>query len=302
MTDGSHGFLLLNKSEGITSFNSLSTVKKIFNTKKVGHTGTLDKFASGLLLVLVGRGVKLAPLFENCTKEYIATVLFGEETDTLDPEGEVIARGKIPQKEEVEAVLDNFRGDILQAPPAYSAVHIKGKRAYELAREGKTPEMVKRPVTIYELNILSFVEEKAEIRTCVSAGTYIRSLARDIAIASGSRAFLGALKRTRIGPFKLEEASNDENLLSALRPLDMALFEGLSLPCILINKKAEEVFKHGGALDWILSGAVFKQEIPLDFSINIKAGVFKDSFPNELLGIIERQNGKWVYSHVFADC
>ena len=130
-----NGLLLLNKKPGVTSFDSLSNVKKAFATRKVGHTGTLDRFASGLLLVLVGRGVKLVPLFEDCVKEYTGTVFFGEETDTLDPEGSVIATGKVPSREEVEAVLSAFRGDILQEPPAYSAIHVNGRRAYELTRE-----------------------------------------------------------------------------------------------------------------------------------------------------------------------
>jgi tRNA pseudouridine55 synthase len=242
-----HGLLLLNKMPGVTSFDSLATVKKAFATGKVGHTGTLDKFADGLLLVLVGRGVKLIPLFENCIKEYTAAVFFGEETDTLDPEGAVIAKAEVPSRQAVEDILDNFRGDILQTPPAYSAKHINGRRSYELAREGKTPEMKKLPVTIHELVLLSWTPPIGQIRVRVSSGTYIRSLARDIALAAGSRARLSALKRNMVGPFRLEDAvdlrsidfksteKGDVNIEEALRPINTSLFEELSLPYLFID-------------------------------------------------------------------
>lgn len=293
-----NGFLLLNKSPGVTSFGALAEVKKAFATGKVGHTGTLDKFASGLLLVLVGRGVKLAFLFEDCVKEYTATILFGAETDTLDPEGAVVARGEIPSREKVEAVLAGFRGDILQAPPAYSAVHINGQRAHELARGGKAPEMKKRPVTVFELEITSWTPPEAEIRARVSAGTYIRSLARDIALAAGSRAHLGALKRTRAGPFRLEDAAveSDENLICALRPLDRTLFDALSLPVFLVDERAAAGFIHGKPLSGILEDTV--RRVPEEYSG--PAGVFRENSPDELLGVLESRENKWNYRHVFA--
>ena len=219
-----NGLLLLNKSCGLTSFQSLNSVKKTFSTGKVGHTGTLDKFASGLLLVLVGRAVKLNSLFVGLEKEYIGTILFGAETDTLDPEGTVIAEGTIPSREQVEAALAEFRGDILQEPPAFSAIHIGGRRAHELAREGKTPEMKKRPVTVYTLELVSWSPPQATIHVRCSAGTYIRSLARDIALACGSRAHLCTLSRSAIGPFHLENAVKEqgqaEDLQKALIPID----------------------------------------------------------------------------------
>ena len=228
-----NGLLLLDKEPGLTSFQSLNVVKKTFSTRKVGHTGTLDKFASGILLVLVGsKAVKLASKFVGLNKEYTGTIFFGKETDTLDPEGAVIAEANIPAKEEVEAVLPAFQGDILQTPPAYSALHIGGRRAHELVREGKTPEMKQRPVRIFELTLLSWTPPQAKIRVLCSAGTYIRSLARDIALAAGSRAFLSALTRTAIGSFRLEDAvkGEAESLLRSLLPLDSKIFEALKQP------------------------------------------------------------------------
>ena len=300
-----HGLLLLNKNPGLTSFDSLAGVKKAFDTGKVGHTGTLDKFASGLLVLLIGRGLKLIPLFDCCTKEYTATVLFGEETDTLDPEGSVIASGKIPSREEVEAVLSGFRGDILQSPPAYSAIHINGRRSYELAREGKKPEMKKRPVTIHELEILSWTPPEMQIRVRVSAGTYIRSLARDIALAAGSRAHLSALRRTMVGPFKVEDAvdlMSDEGggpcLTEALRPMDRKFFETLSLPCFFIDEKTEKDFIHGKPVEKILSDVFLASE---NLPATTAAGVFRKDEVGTLLGVLKRDNGKWSYGHVFTD-
>jgi len=292
-TEG-HGLLLLNKNPGVTSFDSLAAVKKAFSTGKVGHTGTLDKFASGLLLVLVGRGVKLIPLFNNCTKGYTAEIFFGEETDTLDPEGTVIAKGELPSREAIEAVLEKFRGDILQSPPAYSAKHINGRRSYELAREGKEPEMKKQPVTIHELNLLSWEPPIGRIRVRVSSGTYIRSLARDIALAAGSRAYLSALRRDMVGSFLLEDAIDNDNLdiKKALRPITPSLFEKLHLPCFFVDLKSEEGFVHGRPLEDLLN----KEEL----SMNAAAAVVFAKDQGNFLGFLERKNGKWSYGYVFA--
>jgi tRNA pseudouridine55 synthase len=294
-----HGLLLLDKKAGVTSFDSLAVVKRAFATGKVGHTGTLDKFASGLLVVLVGRGVKLVPLFKNCTKDYTAEIFFGEETDTLDPEGTVIAKGEVPPLEAVEAALGKFRGDILQSPPAYSAKHINGRRSYELAREGKEPEMKKQPVTIHELSLLSWAPPIGRIRVRVSSGTYIRALARDIALAAGSRAYLSALRRDMVGPFRLEDAVDFQSvekggfdIREALRPLSLALFEELKLPCFFIDPKAAEGFVHGR----ILEASLKEEGLSADATA---AGVFTQD-REDFLGFLERNNGKWSYGYVFA--
>jgi len=293
-----HGLLLLNKEAGITSFDSLAAVKRAFATGKVGHTGTLDKFASGLLLVLVGRGVKLIPLFINCTKEYTADILFGEETDTLDPEGTVIAKGELPSREAIETVLESFRGEILQSPPAYSAKHINGRRSYELAREGKKPEMKKQQVTVHELALVSWSPPIGRIRVRVSSGTYIRSLARDIALAAGTRARLSALQRNMVGTFRLEDAVDKDCpcLGDALRPINASLFEKLQLPYFFIDSNAEEGFIHGRSLDGLIKAEGLSME--KDASARA-AGVFaRDRL--DFLGFLERKNGKWSYGHVFA--
>jgi len=304
MQQKAEGLLLLNKKSGFTSFDSLGIVKKTFATGKAGHTGTLDKFAAGLLLVLVGRAVKLNFLFENCSKEYFGTILFGRETDTLDPEGAVVAEGPVPSRQEVEAALDAFRGEILQSPPAYSALHINGRRAHELAREGKAPEMKKRPATIYELELVSWTPPEAVIRTKVSAGTYIRSLARDIAISAGSRAHLSALKRSSVGPFRAEDAvSDEEGLADALRPLEPKLFGELSVPCFFLDEKPAEDFKHGRPVEKFMGEAL--HELPSTngscAAVFFKGSSQAGSAQTRLLGVLLHKNGKWSYGHVFAD-
>jgi len=300
---GRHGLLLLNKKSGLTSFDSLKAVKKAFATGKAGHTGTLDKFATGLLLVLVGRGVKLAPLFSGCDKEYSATIKFGEETDTLDPEGACIAQGPLPSRQDVEAVLDAFRGDISQAPPAYSAIHINGRRAHELVREGKAPEMKKRPVTVYSLEITSWTPPHAVIQVRCSAGTYIRSLALDIALAAGSRAHLSALSRTSVGCFLIADSVDGEGeaLVNALHPLDRKLFNALSLPCFFVDNNSAKGFFHGKPLQWLLAEEF--SNFAAAGNEAQAAGVFRKSAAgetDELLGVVERRDGTWRYGHVFA--
>ncbi|MCL2229622.1 MAG: tRNA pseudouridine(55) synthase TruB [Treponema sp.] len=199
------GLILFNKPSGITSFDALRDIKRALGTGKVGHTGTLDKFASGLLIVLVGKALRLSKWFTHCDKKYEGRIFFGNETDTLDPEGDIIAKAPLPTRRQIEDTLPQFTGEIMQAPPSFSAIHIDGKRASVLAREGKMPEMQKRPVTIYDLKLSNWEPPFADIFVHCSSGTYIRSLARDIAIAAGSRAHLCELKRTQIAGFCLKE-------------------------------------------------------------------------------------------------
>jgi len=208
----------LAKRAGLSSFTSLWEVKRALGTRKVGHTGTLDSFADGLLVVLAGRMTRFAPFITDMDKEYLALVRFGAETDTLDPEGAVVAEAPLPSRDAVEAAVRSLVGPIMQAPPAYSAIHVDGKRASDRARRGEAVELPPRPVTIYEMDV-----ERAEtnvdagVSTCAlrvrcSKGTYIRSLARDVALKAGSRAHLVALRRTKVGPFTLDEAVGSELL------------------------------------------------------------------------------------------
>ncbi|MCL2834996.1 MAG: tRNA pseudouridine(55) synthase TruB [Treponema sp.] len=291
------GLLLLHKNPGLTSFESLGIVKKNLGTGKVGHTGTLDKFAGGLLLVLAGKALKLTSLFSYCKKVYEGVILFGTETDTLDPEGKITTNGKFPSRDEVEAALNLFRGDIMQAPPAFSAIHIDGKRAYELSRQGKPPEMQKRPVTIYSLELISWDPPYAGIQVVCSAGTYIRSLARDIAQAAGSCAHLSALRRTAIGNFLLEDAidgekADREDLIKAVRPITVQIFRTLELPAVYANEEQTASLVCGQPLDGSLLKNLVSglQEAPA-------AGIFVEN--DKLIAVLEQKNGHWAYGHVF---
>lgn len=202
--------LLLNKPPGVTSFASLYPVKRTLG-KKVGHAGTLDKFAQGLMIVLTGAFTRLNPLFSSMDKRYVATIQFGLETSTLDPEGEIIcekAPCDLPAIE--QALKTSFIGTIMQKPPAYSALHIDGKRAHTLARSGRYVEIPSRPVTIFSTNIITWNSPYLELEIHCSKGTYIRSLARDIALACQSCGHLRALKRTAIGPYSLDEAISSD--------------------------------------------------------------------------------------------
>lgn len=214
--------VLLAKKPGLTSFSSLFTVKHAFGTSKVGHTGTLDSFAAGLLVVCVGSLTRLAGRITEFSKTYKAVIKFGEETDTLECTGNIVRRAPLPSEKDLVAAVRKFTGKILQQPPAFSAIHIDGKRASDLARGGKSAEIPFRSVEVFSAEIQEILfdssdscdsgnGEKRVLACCiefsVSKGTYIRSLARDIANECGSAAHLVGLLRTKIGNFRLEDAA-----------------------------------------------------------------------------------------------
>ena len=206
-TESESGIILLAKKYGKTSFSSLSSVKHALGTGKVGHTGTLDSFADGLLVVLSGRLTRLVPHITNFDKKYVALIEFGEETDTLDPTGSVIkSGGRIPTESELRAAISSFVGEIEQVPPLFSALHVDGKRASDLARTGKEAELPARKITIFDIKLLDFKGKYALVEVHCSKGTYIRALARDIAKKCGTFAHLYALRRTKVGPFELSDA------------------------------------------------------------------------------------------------
>lgn len=205
---------LSDKKEDITSFSSLKEYKRIYKGEKIGHAGTLDKFASGLMVVLIGGATKLNPIFSSFDKRYTAKVKFGLETDTLDREGDVIKTSlKIPSREEIERVLPSFLGKQEQVPPLYSAIHVDGKRAYKEAKKNRDIVMPARDIEIKSISLLSLSGDEAVIDVRVSKGTYIRSLARDLASSLGSCGHLIALRRTEVGPFTLDDLSLDTSTL-----------------------------------------------------------------------------------------
>ena len=206
--------LNINKPIGWTSFD---VVKKVRNhiRVKVGHAGTLDPFAAGVLLLCTGRATKQVPRLMALEKEYVAQLELGVVTDTLDPTGQVVVRRQVPQLNatQIEQICQGFTGEIEQVPPMFSAVKVNGRRLYELARKGKTIERQPRKVTIYELELLDLESPFLTVRVVCSKGTYIRSLASDLGEALGCGAYVKALTRTRIGPYRLEEAWTVEGFI-----------------------------------------------------------------------------------------
>jgi tRNA pseudouridine55 synthase len=294
------GLILLNKKAGITSFDALGDIKRALGTGKVGHTGTLDKFARGLMIVLAGRALKLSSLFSGCDKKYEGRICFGVETETLDPEGKVTGEAAVPERSFVEQVLCQFTGKIMQAPPAYSAIHINGRRASELARSGKAPEMKQRPVHIYKLELRSWAPPFADIFVHCSSGTYIRSLARDIALATGSRAHLSALLRTQIANFTLDMAEAlfpNEAMPHPYSPLpiDKTVIDALGLPWYEIDNREAEMLIHGKPLAPILDGKPLNQPSLIKSDAACSAAVFSGE---TLAAIVEKIDGNWKYGCV----
>jgi tRNA pseudouridine55 synthase len=301
----------LNKRPGITSFAALERVKRAFATDKVGHTGTLDKFASGLLLVLVGRAVKLSSWFSGTDKQYEGTVCFGKETDTLDPEGSLVAEGRIPSWEALEAALPQFRGDILQTPPEYSAVHVQGRRSAQLARKGKPAALHPRPVSVYALELRGYEVPGgdgayAQIRVHCSKGTYIRALARDLARAAGSRGYLTALHRTWIAGFQAaqgvdlgDSADPLPRLEAALRPVDQSVLDALGIPYVRVNSEAVSQMIHGKPLHDLIDEAALYYP-PRQGAAVPYAGVLDEA--GEVAAIIEKREPQktWSYGYVYA--
>ena len=219
--DPVNGWLVIDKPEGMGSTEVVNLTRRLLNAQKNGHTGTLDPFASGILPIAFGETTKLIDFLGDETKEYEFTVQWGTETDSADSDGSITAdNGRIPADEEILAVLPQFCGEITQTPPAFCAVKINGRRAYELARAGEEVTMRKATVNIYELELLEYDLPRIRIRVRCSKGTYIRSLAHEIGQALESGAHLTSLRRTRSGGFTLEKAFEFEEFLKKLEELE----------------------------------------------------------------------------------
>ena len=251
------GILCIDKPEGMTSFLCVAILRRLLGVKKVGHAGTLDPNATGVLPLLIGRGTKLLDHLPCHDKCYVATLRFGAVSDTLDVWGEVTETGKpIPTRAAVEEALPTFRGDILQVPPMTSALKQDGVRLYELARQGIEVERQARPVTIYELELLEYHEAEGllTLRCHCSSGTYIRTLCDDLGRMLGCGAVMTALRRTMAAGYPLTDCITiDEaralaeagTLADRLLPLESALS---AYPAITVSAPQASRFRNGGAL------------------------------------------------------
>ena len=227
------GILLVNKRQGWTSFDAVNFCKRVFGTREVGHLGTLDPMATGVLAVTVGSANKLFDMFLNKTKTYIAEFAFGYSTDTLDAEGQTEDKcNVIPTLEQIKSVLPEFLGEIEQIPPKYSAKKIGGKKAYDLARSGQEFELKPSKVIIHNLDILDYNSGVLKLEIECGAGTYIRSLGRDIALKLNTLATMTSLVRTKLGVWDITgcidiKDNTNEFIHSKLLPID-SVFNNLS--------------------------------------------------------------------------
>ncbi|MDQ2879002.1 MAG: tRNA pseudouridine(55) synthase TruB [Pseudomonadota bacterium] len=266
-----HGWIILDKPLGLGSTQGVSAVKRALRTggygagkkgAKVGHGGTLDPLATGVLPIAIGEATKLAGRMLDSDKVYDFTVRFGTQTDTLDLEGKVIAQSDVrPTMEQVEAILPRFTGPIEQVPPAYSALKVDGARAYDLARAGEEVVLAARGVTIHALTLLHADADSATLTAHVSKGTYIRSLARDIACALGTAGHVTMLRRTKAGPFdlsqaisldKLDELAKGQRLEQHLLPLRAGLDD---IPALSLDPDQAGALRQGRVLAGIAEDA-----------------------------------------------
>lgn len=257
-----HGWVNFDKPLGMTSTQAVGKVRWIFGAQKAGHAGTLDPLATGILPIALGDATKTMPYLVEAKKTYEVEIKWGERTDTLDAEGDIVAVSDVrPSKQEITDILPEFIGEISQIPPAYSAIKIDGKRAYDLARAGDAPKMKPRPVQIDGLEILEVHENSAVLRVDCGKGTYIRSLARDMAFALGTEGSVKTLRRTRVGAFR-EDASFSLDVLEELRHKARATDGLLSLstalddiPVLAVNENEKFDLKQGRAI--VLHPSIF---------------------------------------------
>lgn len=220
-----HGFINIDKPIGVTSHDVVARLRRITRIKRIGHAGTLDPAASGVLVVAIGQATRLIEYVQDDThKEYHAHIALGTATDSDDATGSIIQSAPLPQLTDyiLEQTLRQFTGSIQQVPPKVSAIHVGGQRMYDLARQGIAPELPSRPVTIYALTLLSWSSASLEVNVRCAKGTYIRSLARDIGVALGTCAHLSSLRRTAVGEFTVDTALTLHDLT----------FEDISSHCV----------------------------------------------------------------------
>lgn len=245
-----NGVILINKPKGITSRDVVNEVCKILKTKKVGHTGTLDPIASGVLVVCVGKATKLVDIITSANKEYVATVKLGLLTDTLDLDGEVLKKEKVTiRKEELINVLNSFLGKYEQEVPIYSAVKVNGKKLYEYAREGKKVNLPKRMVEIKKIELINLTNEEYKFKVLVSKGTYIRSLIYDINRKLNVIGVMSDLVRTKQGIFNIDDAYTLEDIKTGNYKMYTITDVLKNDNCVVINDKLFNSIKNGCIID-----------------------------------------------------
>ncbi len=259
--DNISGWVNLDKPENITSTQAIGKLRRILNAQKIGHAGTLDPLATGVLPIALGEATKTIQFMQDAQKTYSFSLIWGEQRDTDDLEGQVVEKSDVrPAKQDIIDVIPEFTGYIEQTPPAFSAIKINGQRAYDLARKGKPAEIKSRTVHIKRLELIKAEQDKALFSVDCGKGTYIRSLARDIAIKLGTRAYIKTLRRERVGSFHIKDAISLDNLeqmdyLSArneaLLPLQSVLDD---IPALVLKQDEAVKLKNGQALAFVSRG------------------------------------------------
>ena len=287
------GILNIDKPSGMTSHDVVARVRRVAGLRRVGHTGTLDPLATGVLVVCLGRATRLVEYVVGRPKTYEAVVRLGQSTNTYDSDGEVTVERPLPETlsfELLEQALDRFRGDIAQVPPMYSAIKKNGQPLYKLARQGIEIERPPRQVTIYELSILAWEGEQLSLSITCSAGTYIRSIAHDLGELLGCGGHLTALRRTAVGLFTTENGVplddlTPENVARHLAPAEMAVDH---MPRIDLDEVRMGDLQHGRPIH-ILA------EDP-------DAGLVRVYTPqNRFMGLIKQGDGRWLAHKLFID-
>ena len=289
------GILVIDKGEGMTSHDVVGKVRKLYHTRRVGHTGTLDPMATGVLVVLVGRAAKAAEYLSVKTKQYRAVMRLGLTTDTEDVTGKThTVSGDIPSSERVIEVAKSFVGEILQTPPMYSALKVNGQKLCDLARRGIEIEREARPITVYDLECRHLQDADYELLVTCSAGTYIRTLCADIGKALGCGGVMAALRRTAAGEFSLAEAME----IDSLSGLDDATLEAkllptktlfATLPCVSLPAFYEKLCRGGCE--------IYQKKIGTDHAIGTRVQLCNEQGEFFALGEVrEYENGTAIKS------
>ena len=274
-----NGIVIVDKPQGWTSQDVTARLRRVFQTRRIGHGGTLDPMATGVLPVFVGRGTRGVEFFEHAEKAYETVLQLGITTDTEDISGEVLEKRDVHISEtEFTEILSQFRGKIMQVPPMYSALKVNGQKLCDLARKGKTVERQPREIEIFELTMLEFNGDTARLRVKCSKGTYIRTLCKDIGEALGCGGCMAQLRRVQAGEYTIEEAVPLQTLLDAenpeefLRPVD-SMFR--NFPSVTLSDKQEKRCRNGNS-----------------FSMQLEAGTYRVySKQNEFLALSRVEDG-----------
>ena len=284
------GIIVINKPKGITSFDVIRKLKKILKTKKIGHTGTLDPLATGVMLMCVGKATKLASDLEAKDKVYIADFDIGYTTDTYDIEGKKIAENIIDvSKEDLEQSIKKFIGNIKQVPPMYSAIKIDGNKLYHLARKGIEVERPERDITIEYINLLDFKDNKAKIETKVSKGCYIRSLIFDIGQDLGTYATMTVLQRKQVGDYSLENSYSLEQIEEMVLNNDFKFL-----------KTVEEIFSYDKySLQTEKELTLYKNGNTVKIKENLENKKYRIYFQDEFIGLANVENNNLLKGYKY---